>query len=41
VELYAATPVVDQGAELLIHQVEPFRVAKVQVEGVTQGLTVF
>jgi len=40
-ELYAATPVVDQGAELLIHQVEPFRVAKVQVEGVTQGLTVF
>jgi hypothetical protein len=29
--LYAALPVVDHGTDLLVYQVEPFRVAKVQV----------
>lgn len=40
-ELFAATPAVDHGVDLLVYQVEPFRVAKVQVKGASQGLPVF
>ncbi|AXB44799.1 hypothetical protein [Amycolatopsis albispora] len=40
-ELYMAVPVVDHGADLLVYQVEPFRVAQIQVKGTTRGLKVF
>ncbi|TKG59157.1 hypothetical protein [Prauserella endophytica] len=40
-ELYTAVPVVDHGADLLVYQVEPFRVAQIQVKGTTRGLKVF
>jgi hypothetical protein len=36
-----AVPVVDQGVDLMAHQADPFRVARVQVKGATDGLTVF
>lgn len=40
-ELYMATPVVDHGVDLMAYQVDPFRVAKIQVKGAAHGLTVF
>lgn len=40
-ELYMAVPVVDHGADLLAYQADPFRVARVQVKGATDGLPVY
>lgn len=40
-ELYLALPVVDHGADLMAYQVDPFRVARVQVKGSTQGMKVY
>ncbi len=40
-ELFMAVPVVDHGVDLLAYQVEPFRVAKIQVKGATQDLKVY
>jgi len=34
-------PVVDHGVDLLAYQVDPFRVAKIQVKGATRDLKVF
>jgi hypothetical protein len=40
-ELYMAVPAVDHGADLFAFQAAPFRVARIQVKGATDGLTVF
>jgi hypothetical protein len=40
-ELYMAVPVVDHGVDLLAYQVEPFRVARIQVKGTTKGISVY
>lgn len=36
-----AVPAVDHGADLFAYQADPFRVARIQVKGTTDGLTVF
>ncbi|OMQ23114.1 hypothetical protein [Rhodococcus sp. D-1] len=41
VELYMALPVVDHGVDLMAYQVDPFRVAKIQVKGSTKGMKVY
>ena len=40
-ERYTAVPVVDHGVDLMAYQVDPFRVAKIQVKGATHDLKVF
>ncbi len=40
-ELFMAVPVVDQGVDLMAYQADPFRVARIQVKGTTDALTVF
>jgi hypothetical protein len=40
-ELYMAVPAVDHGADLFAYQADPFRVARIQVKGTTDGLTVY
>ena len=40
-ELFMAVPVVDHGGDLVAYQVDPFRVAKIQVKGATDDLKVF
>ncbi|WP_433709263.1 hypothetical protein ACQP2U_22330 [Nocardia sp. CA-084685] len=40
-ELFLATPVVDQGVDLFVYGVDPFRVAQIQVKGATAGLAVY
>jgi hypothetical protein len=40
-ELFMAVPVVDHGVDLMVYQVDPFRVAKIQVKGATSDLKVF
>jgi hypothetical protein len=40
-ELFMAVPVVDHGVDLMAYQVDPFRVARIQVKGSTRDLKVF
>ena len=40
-ELSMAVPVADHGVDLMAYQVDPFRVAKIQVKGTTHDLKVF